>query len=63
MTHSLFGEIEVNVRILEVLFKKLDPLFHSNFAEALMGDKEIDLSQLLVSLQLGKVITTMIHFL
>jgi hypothetical protein len=53
MTPSLFGEIEVNVRILELLFQKLPEQHRPTLVEAMTENGMIDLHQLFPNLSLG----------
>jgi hypothetical protein len=54
MTPSLFGEIEVNIRIIDTLFQKLPEKLQQKFVDAITGNDDIDLHQIFPSLRLGQ---------
>ena len=50
---ALFGEVEVNITILELLNQKLDPKHRQKFIQALTDDDNIDLHQLFSNIVLS----------
>ncbi len=53
---ALFGEIEVNITILELLIQKLDPRHRQMFINTLTDDQNADLHQLFSSTILSKTL-------
>jgi hypothetical protein len=54
MTPSLFGEIEVNIRIIDTLFQKLSEKLQQKFVDAITENDDIDLHQIFPNLRLGQ---------
>jgi hypothetical protein len=51
---TLFGEVEVNIKILELLIQKLDPRHRQMFINTLTDDQNVDLHQLFSNIVLSK---------